>query len=51
MYGDAGEYAVAEADAQLLVVNVSDDELERAASDQGQAITMAYCTNGWSCPF
>jgi len=48
---DANEYT--EADAQLLAVDVSDDELERAAaaSNNGRGLTLAYCTQDWICPF
>lgn len=50
--GDADEYAATEAEVQLPVFDVSDDELERAAARDGrQAITWAYCTNSsWPCP-
>jgi hypothetical protein len=50
MLSEANEYAPAEADAQLLASNVSDDELERAANEQRQAITWQYCTQWWVCP-
>ena len=51
MKGDANEYT--EAGAQLLAVNVSDEELERAAivSNNGREFTLAYCTQDWVCPF
>jgi len=43
MHCDVSEYA--EADARLLAVNISDDELERAAaSDRPQAVNTAFCT-------
>ena len=50
MNRDASEYA--EADVLLLAVNVSDDELERAAavSNSGRELTLAYCTLDWVCP-
>ena len=52
MYRDVIEYAQAEADAQLLAVNVSDDELERAANNKGQAVTWVYgCTWNFPCEF
>lgn len=42
----------AQADTQILIVDVSDDALERAAaSDRGQAVTTVYCTQYWVCPF
>jgi len=48
MHSDVNEYT--EADAQLLAVKVSDEELERAASDTAQASTF-HCTQYWLCPF
>ena len=52
MKGDANEYT--EADAQLLAVNVSDEELERAGavSNNGSEYTVAHhCyTYQWLCP-
>jgi len=48
MHSDANEYA--EADTQLLAINISDDELERAAIEFAQAATF-HCTQYWLCPF
>jgi hypothetical protein len=49
MHSDVNEYA--EADARLLAVNISDDELERtAATDRPQAVNTAFCTQWWICP-
>ena len=49
MHNHVTEYA--EADTQLLAVNISDDELERAAaSDRPQAVNTAFCTQWWICP-
>jgi hypothetical protein len=46
------DFAQSEADAQLLVVKFSDDELERAAiSDLPQAVSTAFCSQWWLCPF
>jgi hypothetical protein len=44
------DFTQSEADAQLLMVKCSDDELERAASDQQQAVTWQYCSQWWICP-
>ena len=39
-----------ELDKQILMFNISDEVLERAATAEHQAVTWAYCTNGWqSC--
>ena len=52
MCSAANDYTKAEADAQFLTVEVSDDELERtAASDQRQVVNTAFCTQWWICPF
>jgi hypothetical protein len=48
---DANVDTQAEADAQLLVVNFSDDELERAADSKGQAVTWQGCTWNFPCKF
>ena len=49
MKGDANEYT--EAGAQLLAVNVSDNELERtAATEHRQFVNTAFCTQWWICP-
>ena len=49
MYRDQNDQA--EVDAQLLAVNISDDELERAAAaDCGQFVNTAFCTQWWVCP-
>ena len=54
MLSDVYEYAAAQADAQLLTVNVSDEELERAGavSNNGSEYTVAHhCyTYQWLCP-
>jgi hypothetical protein len=50
MDSDASEQA--ETDRQLLATNFPDDELERAAAtDRRQAVSTAYCTQWWMCPF
>ena len=50
MHSDANEYA--EADTQLLAINISDDELERAAaSDRPQAVNTAFCTQMVDFPY
>jgi hypothetical protein len=53
MYGNANAHDATEADAQLLVVTVSDEDLERAAvvCTNGPELTLAYCTLDWACPF
>jgi len=52
MYGDANEHTQADADPQFLTGSFPDDELERAAaSERGQAVNTAYCTQWWICPF
>jgi len=45
------DYAQSEADTDILTVKVSDDELERAASYQGQAVTYYGCTLNFPCEF
>ena len=47
---DANEYVAAKARTQLLTVDISDDELERAAGDTAQAATL-HCTQYWLYPF
>jgi hypothetical protein len=48
----ANDCCEAQADTQILIVDVSDDALERAAgSDRGQAVNTVYCTQYWVCPF
>ena len=48
----ANDCCEAQADTQILIVDGSDDALERAAgSDRGQAVNTAYCTQYWVCPF
>ena len=49
MYGNANEYAAAEADTQFLIADFSDDELERAG-ECDQALNTAFCTQWWICP-
>ena len=51
MLSDPNEYAAAQADTQCPTVKFSDDELERAAGEQWQAVTWEYCTQYWVCPF
>jgi hypothetical protein len=48
MRNDANDFA--EADAQYLMFDISDDELERAANNQQQAVTWQYCSQWWICP-
>ena len=50
MLNDPNEYVAAEAVTQYPTFDSSDDELERAASDQRQAISWDYCTQWWVCP-
>jgi hypothetical protein len=39
-----------ELDEQVLNVAIPDEVLERAATAEQQAVTLAYCTNAWqSC--
>ena len=39
-----------ELDEQVLSVAIPDEELERAASAEQQAVTLVHCTNAWqSC--
>ena len=50
MYRDANVDAETD-DAQLMVANFSDEELERAAeSGRSQALNTAFCTQWWICP-
>ena len=37
----------AESDEEMLTFDIPDEALERAASAERQAITLAYCTNGY----
>ena len=37
----------AEADEEILTFDIPDAALERAASPEQQAVTLAYCTNGY----
>ena len=37
----------AEGDEEMLTFDIPDEELERAASAERQAVTWAYCTNGY----
>ena len=37
----------AEADDEILTVEVADDALERAGSTEEKAFTLFYCTNPW----
>ncbi len=40
----------AEADEEILSLNIPDDALERAANTEQTAFTSVYCTNDWySC--
>jgi hypothetical protein len=40
----------AEGDEEILIFDIPDDALERAASAEQNAFTMVYCTNDWySC--
>ena len=51
MLSDANESAATGADAQLLAVTVSDNELERtAATEHRQFVNTAFCTQWWICP-
>jgi len=51
MYRDAYVDAQANANTQILIADVSDDALERAAAgDQGHAVNTAFCTQWWVCP-
>jgi hypothetical protein len=52
MFGDANVEAPAEAHTQFQIFDVSDDELERAgANDQQKAVSTAFCSQWWLCPF
>jgi hypothetical protein len=51
MHRGANVDVQAEADTQFPLLNVSDDELERAASGSQQAVTWEYCTQYSICPF
>ena len=53
MYGNENDYAKAEADTDILMVDVADDELERVAAlnNNGPEFTLAYCTWESVCPF
>ena len=43
-------FGQAEADEQILIINIRDDELERAANAEQSAFTLAFCTSNWdSC--
>jgi hypothetical protein len=47
---DGNAFKQAEADEQILVFDIPDEALERAASTKQQAITWIYCTHAWhSC--
>jgi hypothetical protein len=37
----------AEGDEEILIFDIPDDALERAASAEQNAFTMVYCTNDW----
>ena len=48
MNDDANDFP--ELDADILTVEVSDDELEHAARiAEGLAITIGHCTHWWHC--
>jgi hypothetical protein len=52
LFSSVNDCCQAQADTQILIVDVSDDALERtAASDRGQAVNTVYCTQYWVCPF
>ena len=43
-------FGQAEADEQVLTVDIPDEVLERAANDEKGAFTLAFCTSHWdSC--
>jgi hypothetical protein len=49
MDSDANDFV--ETDADILTFDVPDDALERAASAEQNAFTVAYCTHPWyHCP-
>jgi hypothetical protein len=51
MCSSASDYPLADAEAHFLIVDVSDDALERmTAGDQGHAVNTAFCTQWWICP-
>jgi hypothetical protein len=37
----------ADGDEEILTFDIPDDALERAASAEQNAFTLAYCTSGW----
>ena len=44
---DNGVISQAESEEKILAFDVPDEALERAASAEQQALTWAYCTNGY----
>jgi hypothetical protein len=49
---DMDDFIQSEADALLLMVNFSDDEVERAAAtEHAQGVATAFCSQWWLCPF
>jgi hypothetical protein len=47
---DNGLISQAESDEEILIFDVPDEALERAASAEPNAFTVLYCTNDWySC--
>ena len=47
-----GEHAGRHGDEDVLTFDVPDAALDRAASAEGQAFTLAYCTHPWyNCPW
>jgi len=47
---DGNAFKLAKADEQILVFDIPDQALERAASTEQKAVTWIYCTHAWhSC--
>ena len=45
-----GDVNIAEPDEKILIFNVPDDALERAAAaSEGHAVTVGYCTQWYTC--
>jgi hypothetical protein len=44
---DSNVSSPAEADEQILTFDISNEALERAASAEPKAFTLAFCTNPW----
>ncbi len=50
MNNDANSVAAPDVDILILTFDVSDDAVERAAAvNDGQVVTIGYCTHWWHC--